>query len=328
MTSHRTRTRRSTRTWQVAALALTGGAAALAFSPLSKYLSSGKFAPPQPASGGDTEVRRPVLSATALASLATEMDRIAGKVEVAPPPPVEAEGTDMAGAEPDVPPEPERAPIIEWVYKSYLGSPQLKAATVNVGDRQMLVCVGRTYEGIKVLEVHPSHMMIEENGQQRRLDIAARVVNGFGDGTVGVRPITAATRPMPPGINAMQPNNARGMAAGHAAPNSGLDQQRRAAMQVQAPPPPQPLSVDQMAFTADDLKVRFENLPDEQREEFKRIFTDTSTDPAKRLAQLEQLGVHPKATTEDRLQMLQMFGVTPETDPGLMEVLKRSGGGK
>ncbi|MFN7022470.1 MAG: hypothetical protein ACK4WH_14235, partial [Phycisphaerales bacterium] len=138
MTSHRSRTRRASRTWQLTALVLAGGAAALAFSPLSKYLASRKFVPPAPESGAEVQNRRVLLPRTELASLAEEMKRIAGRVEVAPKPPVDvAMNTDpLVVEEPEVGPEPEPAPISQWVYKSYLGGPNLKAATVNVGDHQ------------------------------------------------------------------------------------------------------------------------------------------------------------------------------------------------
>lgn len=332
MTSHRSRTRRASRTWQLTALVLSGGAAALAFSPLSKYLSSRTFVPPAPEGGAEVPYRRVLLPRTELANLAEEMKRIAGRVEVAPQPAVDvAMNTDpLAVEEPEVGPEPEPAPISEWVYKSYLGGPNLKAATVNVGDHQMLVCQGRIYDQIKVIEVLPTHMTIEEGGVRKRLDIAARVVTGFPtDG--GVRP-AAMARPGTPGFQQPGlPGNAgtvaRGMAANPGVANSAMEIQRAALMQAVATPPPRPVYDEtNMAHTLEDVKMRIETMSDEQREFMFKMLNDKSVDPGKRMSILQELNLSPKLSVEERMTVIEMFGVNAADDPQMMEAIK--GGGK
>lgn len=328
MSSHRKRVQSRTRTWQFGALALAAGAAAIGIMPLARQLGPKPLAArtstnPDAATLPPTGTPMPAEATTALAGW---MNGIAGKVAIPEPvEPLTTEPTDteVAGGEPAPPPTP--VSETQWVYKSYMGSPTLKGAVVTVGDHQVLMFEGGEYDNRKVLEIKPDHMRVKTAEVEERIDLSARIASGWpSDGPR--RPIAA--RPgMPniapngqPGVPG-QPNASFSMAVNNAANAAAIaEQQRRARMAMSPPPVASVAGADdgsgEMQGNVDpaQLKEAFTNMPDEQREELRKMLGDPTMDGGKKLQILHDAGLPLEANEQDRIQFMDYFGITPQSD--------------
>lgn len=214
---HRANVERWTRRAQIGGAALLLGAGGLALMPGSWAAGEAgidPIEPPKPPRFAE-RTRVPVADAFEIgsnwAAVSPEMPREDPPVKL-------AEGTGENG-EPAVPPPPPPPP---WRYLGSIVGPSWSMAIISVNDQQRLVRVGETIEGgASLAAIHADHVVVSENGKERRQDLAPRQVQPEGmPAPVASVPMSGApTVPgMPNGMNPLNPGSRFGNLPGRNRP--------------------------------------------------------------------------------------------------------------
>lgn len=288
-------------TWQLAAVAIGAAAVALVFSPLERLLSPQAYSPPKGEGTG------PTLVADARASLsqgflnqAIDAFKIIGGTRPVEPIAEAPIPTETPDAIPDAPPPPQSG-AGAWVYKGYMSGGGLAQAWVQLPDSsQAMLTRGAERDGMKLKDIFPDHIMVEQSGVEKRIDLAARVA------VWNTEPPQRAAPPRPQ-ANAAQAANERQKAA------------MRGAI---APPPKGPAPGELSAKYGRELSL----MGAEKREAVSRMLTEPGISPEQREMMLKELGIPLDLPVEDRLELLRQNGVTEETDPRLYEMVKEGRG--
>ena len=135
--------------------------------------------------------------------------------DIEPPKPIEFES--------DRPPPVLRA---SWTFLGSAVTPRARRALVRIDQEQKFVREGAEIAGVRLVEVHDDHIMIDEQGVRRKVDKAPMTADtglsaprGAAQALAGVLPAPAASRPGAPlsGAAATKLAEARAAMAGPAA---------------------------------------------------------------------------------------------------------------
>lgn len=288
-------------TWQLAAVAIGAAAVALVFSPLERLLSPPAYVPPKSEGAGPALVAdaRAGLSQGFLDQAIEAVKKIGGTREVEPiveaPPTVEVAGTT------ETPPAPPQSGAGSWVYKGYMSGGGLAQAWIQLPDSsQAMLTKGAERDGMKLKDIYPDHIMVEQAGAEKRIDLAPRVAVWNTE-----PPQRAAARPSPQ-ANAANERQKAAM------------RQAIASQNKQPGPAPGELS----AKYGRELSL----MGAEKREAVSRMLTEPGLSPEQREMMLKEIGIPLDLPVEDRLELLRQNGVTEDTDPRLYEMVKEGKG--
>lgn len=203
---HKAQTRQWIRRSQVGAAVLLLAAGALAMAPISWSSAPAVLKP-----------RAAVASGKSAASGAarTDMSSLAGSLgSVVMPMPLEKPPTPPAPVTPAPPETPEEPKVTLWEYIGGIIGPSLRKAIVTVEGEQKMVAEGQEIGAVTVHAITADFIMIEEKGEERRIDRKARKermasAGGISNGSSLV------------GVNGANGMNGKGGA--NAAAMSGLD---------------------------------------------------------------------------------------------------------
>lgn len=300
--SHRDRIKKKMMTWQLAAVAIGAGAVALVFSPLERLLSPPAYIAPKGDGAGPTLVAdaRASLSQGFLDQAIEGLKKIGGTREVQPVAEVPTLTEDPVSVA-DTPPPPQTG-AGSWVYKGYMSGGGLAQAWIQLPDSsQAMLTKGAERDGTKLKDIFPDHIMVEQAGAEKRIDLAQRVAVW---NTEPPQRAPAAARPSPQANAA----NERQKAA------------MRGAIAAQAKSGPAPGELS--AKYGRELSL----MGAEKREAVSRMLTEPGVSLEQREMMLKELGIPLDLPVEDRLELLRQNGVTEESDPRLYEMVKEGRG--
>jgi len=332
MNSHRQRSRRRTAAWQAGSLALLAGAIGLGAVPLARALGPGLYkAPARPTEGGTASTNPKSMTSSQVLAVIESMKNI-GPVIVPMPVAVPVEATEVAVAETTTAPVVE-APPSGWTYTGFMKGPKITRAVIQVGaadsGKQLMLSAGDEHEKTKLVEVHSDHIVIKESeGDERRIDIAARSLNAGWSTDQPRRPMAARGpnggmngQPGMAGIGQSQP----GFAATAAAAQAEAQRRMRAAI---APNNNGSGRFDERAMKLEGMAKEMGTLTQDKRDALTKLMVDPHLSSEERGKAIRQMGMPTEMSPEEREEFLQNIGVSPESDPKLYEYLRESGGGK
>ncbi len=313
MSSHRSRTRRKTVLWQGATLLLAAGAVGLLVLPIGNVIRpasanwDGKSTSgPLPQAGGEVATLS-LSDAQGIGDILLALNPSKAPGETAEPTPPTEEvvepGEAVAVITPPHPATP--ASKANWVYLGSAVTPRASRALVRIDQAQRFVRQGSDVDGVKLLEVHDDHIMVEEAGLQKRIERVA----------------------MPAG--AMLPT--RGPAtAGAAKAGAG-------APAAQTPPAPTPPANSAAAALAaaqaahgkakgapvvpGRLVARVMQLSPEQRASTYATMTSPTSSYEDRIKAISELGFDAASPLEERREAIRAIGLNPD-DPDVARILE------
>lgn len=295
MSSHRSRTRRKALVWQVATVLLAACAVGLFVLPIAAALRPAPMSDGvdlRPSGAIDSTVQ-PGMSLVEAQSVGDILAGLSPKPEI-PIPKEDEQGGDpideeKVGQEPVAPPTPMNGKA-NWVFLGSAVTPRASRALVRIDQTQKFVRQGSEVDGVKLVEVHDDHIVIEEHQMQRRIDRAPMVADtmlGPPRGGVAAKagPQTPPAPTPPPGsaaaaLAAAQITHGKAKGAGPNAPG------RMVARVLQLP-----AEVRQAVFVA-------MNNP-----------TATYED---RIRAISELGFDPEAGLDERIEAIRALGLNPD----------------
>lgn len=325
MATHRSKAKRKARVWQAATVLLAAGAGALFVLPLAGALqpaaASWDGLGVRPAALNDAAAQGSVLTLADATSIGDILASLSPKTEVVTPPePDGGEGPideDEAGIDRPVVPEgpaPAAAgPRANWVYLGSAITPRASRALIRIDQAQKFVRLDSELDGIKLLEIHEDHIVIEEGAQdartQRRIDRAPLLASSMlsppraGPATgAASRPgvQTPPTPPPPGGASASKAKEADALAAAMAAhgkaKSDGASNPGRSLARIAA-------------------------LPPELRAQTYTTLTSAAASYEDKIRAISELGFDPNAPIDERREAIRALGLDPE-NPELQRLLE------
>lgn len=323
MATHRSKARRKARVWQAATVLLAAGAGGLIVLPLA-----GALQPAEANWGGSTvnpaglnagEGEGTVLTLAEAASIGDILASLSPKTETPPPVPEgdeEVPDDDEGGIErPLVPEGPAPAaagPKANWVYLGSAITPRASRALIRIDQAQKFIRLDSEVDGIKLLEIHEDHIVIEEGSRdartQRRIDRAPLLAGSMlapprtGPASGAAARTGAQTPPTPPppgGASATKAKEADALAAAmaaHGKAKSGASNPGRSLARIAA-------------------------LPPELRAQTYTTLTSTAASYEDKLRAISELGFDPEAPMDERREAVRALGLDPES-PELQRLLE------
>lgn len=329
MNTHKTKVKRSTRGYQMGAVAMLIAAGAAVALPLGDLLGP-KPAPKAAVVTGGGAIEQPK------APLAMSLDEAAGvltRVIAWKPEPEAPSATKPDDAVATAATTPATvAASGEW---SYLGSVLMESASralVRVDTSQHMLKPGSELNGTKLIEVEPRFITVETNGQRKQIELAART-NVFP-----TEPPKKPGGPLAAGLKgpgggpsvAMTQN---GMGATKAP--ASFDQMRQKAEEeakrrAMAAPPVRPTPMNADALREQELKEKILQDPASIRDQYEKTlksFGDPGLGTSERMDMLRNLGIQPGQSPEQAAERFRAAGINPDEHPDLMETLKENSKG-
>ncbi|MBX3403974.1 MAG: hypothetical protein KF699_11245 [Phycisphaeraceae bacterium] len=300
MSAHRARTRRRTLLWQAATAVLIAAGAGVLFAPIPNASGSGGAA--TDGRGGGPVVTPVVAQPYQL----DDTDRLSALLAAVNP---RVEGAQAAAdtptefVEPQIPlvVEPDRStPVLRasWTFLGSAVTPRARRALVRIDQEQKFVREGAEIAGVRLVEVHDDHIMIDEQGVRRKVDKAPMTADAGLSAPRGPNQALGRVLPAPEAPRSGSPLS--GAAAAKLA-------EARAAM---AGP-----------TAAARILARLHTMPPEQMLELTRTINDPSQSWETRLEAVIELGMEPTMSLEERREVVRAIGLNAD-DPDLIRLLQ------
>jgi hypothetical protein len=308
--------------WQAATVLLAAGAVGLIVLPLARALRPSEInwdgAVVRPAGAGGAGGTVTTLSLADANSLANILSELSPKAEEVPPPEEEPgdEGQNpdengLEGTPLNPGPSQQAAPRANWVYLGSAITPRASRALVRIDQTQKFIRQGTELEGVKLLEVHDDHIVIEEGAEgarmQKRIDRAPLLANSMlspprtGTATAAGNRPGVQTPPTPPA-----PGSAAAMAK---AREDALAAAEAAHGRIKNP-----------AAKPDQAVSRILSLPPELRTQVFTTLTSTAASYEEKLRALSELGLG-SATFDQRREAIRALQLDPDS-PEILRLLE------
>lgn len=306
MSAHRAQTRRRTRLWQAATVLLAVAAGGVLLLPIPDATGSGAVV----AVNDTGPATRPIVPEPYQLDntdrLGALMVKVNPRVEGAPPAATETPTEPIEPATPVVV-EPDRStPVLRsnWTFLGAAVTPRARRALVRIDQEQKFVREGAEIGGVRLVEVHDDHIMIEDQGVRRKVDKAPMTAEAGLSAPRGPSPALARTA------------NAPDAARANPAPTSAAAKLADARAALGGP-----------AASARVL-ARLHTMQPDHLLELTRTINDPSQPWDTRLAAVFELGMEPNMTIEERREVVRAIGLNPD-DPDVLRLLEAEiNGGK
>ncbi len=320
MSSHRSIIKRKALMWQGATVLLALGAVSLFVLPIGNLIrpASANWDPaaPKPAGAGDAAGSSAMLSYAEAGSIGDILLSLQPpKGETAPPEIIEPTDDAIAGfenaepVEPITPPAPAAAARANWVYLGSAITPRASRALVRIDQSQKFIRQGTELDGVKLVEVHDDHILIEESGQQRRVERAPLIATAML--TPGRPPGSAAPAGGAAGkFNGAGPNQPNANPSAAAAAALAAAQGAHGRQKTGGPNAP------------GALVARVNQLSPEQRAQAYTTMTNPLASDEEKIKVISELGFDPGGLIEARLEAARALGLNPD-DPDVRRILEQ-----
>lgn len=250
-----------------------------------------EWAGPRPAGTADG-AGQPGMSLADAQSVADILAAMSPKPVIADPGEDEhGDGIEVVKVDPEpvAPPTPMNGKA-NWVFLGSAVTPRASRALVRIDQTQKFVRQGSEVDGVKLVEVHDDHIMVEENQMQRRIDRAAMVADTMlgppkGGATAKGGPQTPPP-PTPPGgsaaaaLAAAQITHGKAKSAGQNAPGR--------------------------------MVARVLQLPAEVRQSVFHVMSSPTATYEDRVRAISELGFEPDAGLDERIEAVRALGLDPD----------------
>lgn len=309
MNAHRASTKRTTRTYQLAAGAALSATVAAVALPLAREFGP----PPAPARAAIVDAApppstpAPAMPVDEAGSVLTSVLRWQPEQAVEPETPPTEEGKT-----PDAPPPPPQLST-EWAYLGSILSGTSRHALVRVKDQQHMLREGAALEQTKVVKIEPAQITLEDNAGLRR-DIRLLERASMFPTDPPKRPVARMNLPGNPGMPGVP----------GAMTQAGMNP-------AQIPGRPSPQTFDQARIAAEEAAKRarggrveeqLRNLGPEAGEKILKLMGEGNLGVADRARMLGHYGINPGASPDEAFERLRQSGVNPDDHPELIEAIK------
>lgn len=300
MSAHRARVKRRTLLWQAATVVLIAAAAGVLFVPIPDASGSGR-------TGADGRAGGPGLTPVVAepyqledpnrlsALLAAVNPRVEGQQPAVESPPENVEAPTPVVVEPD-----RSTPVLRasWTFLGSAVTPRARRALVRIDQEQKFVREGAEIGGVRLVEVHDDHIMIDEQGVRRKVDKAPMTADAALSAPRGPNPALTRVLPAP---EAPRPGS----------PLSGAAASKLAEARAAMAGP----------TAAARILARLHTMAPDQMLELTRTINDPSQPWEARLEAVIELGMEPSMSLEERREVVRAIGLNAD-DPDLVRLLQ------